>query len=198
LEATEVLKSAHTLSGFLLVTLFLASGCAQILDATSKKPIEENRGKRTLGNVIDDERIETVVTVNIRKADPQLKQAHINVISFNGVILLVGQIPTPELREQAALVAEQSRGVRQVHNELTVSGPISTLAITNDSWITTKIKSKFVANRDIDSARVKVVTENGVVYLMGLFTQAEAEMLVSVARDTRGVQKIVRVFELIE
>ena len=183
-----------------IFSIFLISltSCVSFLDATSQGPIQEDPTKRTFGNFIDDERIETIVAVNIRKTDPELKTAHINVVSFNGVVLLVGQVKTPELRDRAADVADQVRGVRQVHNELTVSGEISTLAITNDAWLTTKIKSKFLGNQDINSRRIKVVTENGVVFLMGLLTRAQADMAIEVARNTGGVQKIVRVFEYVD
>jgi len=187
------------LAAFVLSLSFLTqSACVSIIDATTDGPIQEDPGERTFGNTVDDERIETVVLVNLRKASESLKAAHINAISFNGVVLLVGQVSSADDRALAAEVAHQVRGVRLVHNELAISGKISTLAITNDAWLTTKIKSKLMANGDIDSGRIKVVTENGAVYLMGLLTRAEAEMAVSVVRDTGGVQKVVRVFEYID
>jgi osmotically-inducible protein OsmY len=174
------------------------SGCVSILDATHEGPIEPNYGERTFGAVIDDNRIETTITVNLRKASPELRASHINVVSFNGVVLLVGQVQSPEDRETAAQVAHAVQNVRQVHNELTVSGAISLLARTNDSWLTTKIKTKFLFNSQLDADRIKVVTEAGTVFLLGLVTREEADRAVEVARNTRGIQKIVRVFEYIE
>ncbi len=183
----------------LLSTICIVTpACVSVIDATTDGPIQEDHGERTFGNYVDDERIETVVAVNIRKADPELKSAHINVVCFNGVVLIVGQVVSEDHRVMATSIANEVRGVRLVHNELTVSGNISTLAITNDAWLTTKIKSKFLGNGDIDSGRIKVVTENGIVYLMGLLTHAEAEMAIAVAQETGGVQKIVRVFEYID
>lgn len=183
---------------FILVFFLLQSACVSIIDATTDGPIQEDSGERTFGNTIDDERIETVVLVNLRKASETLKNAHINAISYNGVVLLVGQVNSSDDRALAAEVAGQVRGVRLVHNELTASGKISGLAITNDSWLTTKVKSKLMINGKTDSGRIKVVTENGVVYLMGLLTRAEAQHAVEAIQNTGGIQKIVRVFEYID
>ena len=187
---------------FLLLAALLAltatlSACVSLIDATTSKPIATKTGERSLGNYIDDSRIETIVAVNIRKADPALRAAHVSVISFNGVVLLVGQVASTENRDAAADVAQTVQEVRQVHNELTVAEPISFLARSNDSWLTAKIKTKFMFKSGLDSGRIKVVTENGIVYLMGLATAAEADLAVDVARNSSGIQKIVRVFEYI-
>ena len=84
---------------------------------------------------------------------------------------------------------------RKVHNELAVAGPTSMISRTNDSWLTTKIKSALAAEEDTDATRIKVVTENGVVFLLGLLSRAEADAAVAVTRDIQGVQKIVKLFE---
>lgn len=181
-----------------LSILLSQTACVSIIDATTDGPIQEDRGERTFGHSIDDERIETVVLVNLRKAGETLKAAHINTISYNGVVLLVGQVSSKDDRSLASEVAGQVRGVRLVHNELTVSGEISALAVTNDAWLTTKVKSKLLASSDVESGRIKVITENGAVYLMGLLTRAEADRAVDVAKNTGGLQKIVRVFEYID
>ncbi len=185
------------LPGIAILVLLLAS-CVSLVDATTSKPIAAEPGERSLGHYIDDQRIETVVAVNIRKADPALRAAHISVISFNGVVLLVGQVATPENRDASADIASVVQEVRQVHNELTVSDPISLSARTNDGWLTAKIKIKFVFKGGLDSGRIKIVTENGVVYLLGLVTHAEADTAVDVARNSSGIQKVVRVFEYID
>ena len=182
----------------LAVSIAMLSACVSLVDATTSKPIASDPGERSMGHYIDDKTIETVVAVNIRKADPELRAAHISVISFNGVVLLVGQVATSNNRDAAADVAHVVNDVRQVHNELTVMDPISLLARTNDSWLTAKIKTKFIFKGGIDSGKIKIVTENGVVYLMGLITHAQADLAVEVARNSSGIQKIVRVFEYID
>jgi len=127
-----------------------------------------------------------------------LNSAPVSVHSFNAVVLLIGQVPTNSARELAGETVRKLPNVRQVHNELQVQAPISLLAGANDSWLTTKIRSKLLTNRDIESGRLKIVTENNTVFLMGLVTHAEAEIVTDIARHTGGVQKVVRVFEYID
>ena len=120
------------------------------------------------------------------------------MVSYNGLILLAGQVATAELKEQAATVAQEVNRVRKVHNELSIGGPISLVARTNDAWLTGKVKSRLVASKEAQGLKVKVVTENGVVYLMGLVTRAQADAVVTVTANVYGVQKIVKVFEYLD
>lgn len=185
-------RSCMVISG-----IFLCS-CVSIIDATTSKPIEEDPGERSMGSSLDDSHIETVIAVNLRKADPALREAHIDVTSYNGVVLLTGQVASDDNRSAASDVANRVKRVRQVHNELSVSGATSILARSNDSWLTTKIKTKLLFTANLNSGHIKVITENGVIYLMGLTTRAEADTAVDVARNTSGVQKVVRVFEYLD
>lgn len=182
----------------MLLGALLASGCATIIDATTSKPIQVNPGKRTFGAYIDDQKLETVIAVNMRKHSPDLKAAHVNIVSFNGVILLTGQVNRNELRDQAGSVASQVHGVRQVFNEIQISGNTSILSRANDSWLTTKVKAVLLSNADIDSSRIKIVTENGTVYLLGLMSRAEAEKAANVVSHIKGVQKVVKAIEYID
>ncbi|MFK7731737.1 MAG: BON domain-containing protein [Pseudomonadales bacterium] len=174
------------------------SACSSLISATRSGPIQEDYGKRSFGSFIDDGLIETKTRVNLKKANEQLKQAHVGVTSYNGVVLLAGQVPSAELRDLAGNVAGKVRNVKRVHNELEVAGPISLPARSNDSWLTTKVKSKLIASSAVKGRRIKVVTENGVVHLMGLVTRNEADKVVNVVKGTFGVQKIVRIFEYID
>ena len=178
------------------ITLALQS-CSAIISATTTEPIKDKPEKRSTGSRIDDEIIETKALVNIDKADPALAQAHINVTSFNGIVLLTGQVGNESLRQLAAQTTAKINRVRRVHNELAISGASSMVARSNDTWITTKVKSKMLTNSTVQGRRIKVVTENGVVYLMGLVTREEADRAAELSRKTAGVQKVVRVFEYI-
>ncbi|WP_413663022.1 BON domain-containing protein [Microbulbifer sp. CNSA002] len=189
-----------TLGKYLLAALAattLLAGCSTVLEATHDGPIQQDPGERSFGTYIDDQRIETVTTVNINKAHPDLKTSNININSFNGVVLLTGQVPSQELRLLAGRTAEQVQNVRQVYNEIQVRGKVTLLASTSDTWLTTKVKSNLFANKEVDSGRIKIVTENGVVYLMGLLTPAEAERAAEVTRSVGGVQKVVKAVEYI-
>ncbi len=143
----------------------------------------------------DDGRNETLAQRRIHNAHPELREAHIKVASFNGILLVTGQVSSPELIALVTQEAEALRNVRRVYNELALAGPTSLIARTNDSVLSTKVRLGITGTEDADSRRIKVVTENGVVYLMGLVTRAEAEAAVEVARQIHGVQKIVKIFE---
>jgi len=176
----------------------LCSGCSTIISAFSPDPIQRNPGKRTFGAVIDDEQIETISYVNLDKGSEALADAHISVTSYNGVVLLTGQVSSKDLRREASQIISDITKVRQVHNELQVQGTTSFLARTNDTWLTTKVKTRLLANEDINGRRIKVVTESGVVYLMGLLSRVEAEQAAEVVRTTGGVQKVVTAIEYID
>lgn len=153
--------------------------------------------RRTAGTVIDDQGIEFKAGSRLGE-DAELAEAHINVTSYNGIVLLSGEAPNPAARARAVSIVEQIPKVRRVHNELVVAEPAPAGDRSHDTWITTKVKSKFVANERLDPTRVKVVTERDVVYLMGLVTRGEAEVAVMEARTTNGVKKVVKLFEYID
>lgn len=184
------MKSFFILSALCLVL----QGCASVMTAP-RTPISEDLSERTFGTVLDDQSIENRAYANIASASPELESAHIVVVSFNGVILLAGQVPSEKMREVAGEVVKSMRKVRIVHNELEVAGPTSLVARSNDSWLTTKTKSKMALSSDVEAGSIKVVTENGVVYLLGLVTRDEADAAVELTRQVYGVQKIVKVFE---
>ena len=169
------------------------AGCARIMPRTIDQ--SEDYGSRTIGSQVDDELIESRARANIEAADPGFDDAHLVIVSFNGIVLLAGQVATAELQERAGAITRELRKVRRVHNEITVAGPTSLVARSNDAWLTTKIKSAMAISGDVDAHRINVTTENGVVYLMGLVTRDEADRAVDVARKAYGVQKIVKVFE---
>ena len=175
------------------------SGCSSVLTATRDKPIDDDRGTRTIGSKIDDSLIETKAAVNIAKANPDLDQnSHIVVASYNGVVLLAGQTPRADLKALAEQSAAAVQRVKRVHNELQVLQPSSALARSNDSWLTTKIKTQMLTDSVIPGSRIKVITENGIVYLLGLVTHQEANLATNKVQSVSGVQKIVKLFEYID
>lgn len=186
--------------GLLALTLCLGiSGCTSVVNASREKPIEDDRGTRTFGSKIDDSLIETKAGVNIAKADPDLdNNSHIVVTSFNGVVLLAGQTPREDLKAKAEQAASAVQRVKTVHNELQVLQPSSLLARQNDAWLTTKIKTQMLTDPSIPGSRIKVVTENGIVYLLGLLTKQEAAQATNLVQGVSGVQKIVKLFEYID
>ena len=190
------LVSLSLLLGLSLVGLL--SGCGSIMSSAGAGPIEEDPGARTFGQQMTDESIETKAKVNINAADEDYYDAHLSIVSFNGFVLLAGQVPSEALKALATDVVKKIEDVRRIYNELEV-GPATGMGTrSHDTWITTQVKSKLLASSDTPGTRVKVVTENSVVYLMGLLTRAEADAVVEQVQKVYGVQKIVKIIEYID
>lgn len=154
--------------------------------------------RRTPGSYIDDGLIEQKVRAEIRADEVLRERSHVNVTSFNGLVLLTGQAPGESLRSRVTEIARGIPKVRAVQNEISLGAPSSTASRTSDSWITAKVKTTMFTNRALNAAHVKVVTESGVVYLMGLLKQGEAEEAAEIARRVGGVQRVVKVMEYLE
>jgi len=149
--------------------------------------------RRTSGIYVEDENIELKA---VKKMETNLgEDAHVNVTSYNRNVLLTGEVPVAESKSKAESLVKEITNTRSITNEITV-GPKSTIGSrSNDSYITSKIKTKFVTENKFPANYVKVVTENGVVYLLGIVTNKEADEAVEIARNTDGVTKVVKVFE---
>jgi osmotically-inducible protein OsmY len=143
-----------------------------------------------------DERIEIQATNRISELFKD--KGHINVTSFNRQVLLTGEAGTEALRQDAERAAATTPEVKSVTNELVIAPPSELGARSNDTYITSLVKSRFVTAQKFNPIHVKVVTERGTVYLMGLVTKREADDATQIARTTSGVKRVVRVFEYIE
>ncbi len=185
----------YTFPSLALVVTLALSGCGFF---AAIGPVEEDPGKRTKGARVEDESIETKSSRHIRDLGDTFREANINVTSFNGYVLITGQVPEAPMKGKISDEIREIRGVRRIYNELVVSGNTSGLTRSSDAWLTTKVKSSLLASEEIQGGRVTVVTEDGVVYLMGLVSHTEAERIVDVARTTGGVEKVVQIFEWID
>lgn len=187
--------------GTILLTTFLilTTGCTTFVESVNEDPITLDSRERTWGSWIDDKTIETIAGANIIKADPAFRElARIKVVSYNGIVLLIGQVPEDRLKQLAGETVNQINQVRKVYNELQVDKYAGLTTQSIDSWITTKIKTVMTTNSEyITADQIKVNTEKGTVYLMGLVSPKAAQEAVEIARNTGGVQKVVKVFEYI-
>jgi osmotically-inducible protein OsmY len=152
--------------------------------------------RRSTGTQLDDEFIEdkSVAAIFERYG----RSVHVNVTSYNGIALLTGEVPTEGTKNEVAQIVRSMPKVRIVQNELVI-GPTSSLsARTNDTFITSKVKTRFVELHDkFQINHVKVVTERSVVYLMGIVRRDEGDAAAQAARTTSGVERVVKVFEYI-
>jgi osmotically-inducible protein OsmY len=180
-----VLSLALTLSG-----CFFAAGAA-----AGAAAIAMVYDHRTIENTLRDTQISNTITNKIRQVPYLRDDSHIEVAVFNRVVLLSGETPNPAWKQQAEQIANSVSGVGRIYNQITIQGPTSSLTRTSDAWITTKIKTQMLATEDLKSGSIKVVTENGVVFLMGIVSKQQAEIAVDIARQVSGVQKVVKIFQ---
>lgn len=147
---------------------------------------------------MDDSGIESAARSALSRAGDALRDSAIGVDSFNGVVLLTGQVPDQSLKREAQRVVEPLRRVRRIHNEVVV-GPADTLVTrANDRFLETRTRSALVASAAVNADRVKIVVRNGVVFLMGLVQREMGDAAASAASRAHGVQRVVKVFEYVE
>lgn len=182
----------------LLVLLFITSCTTILVETTGEQGISEDPTERTAGARVEDQSIETKVIVNMKSQEPDFRKANFNVISHNGVVLLVGQVASNDLKNKASEIASKaSTKIKRIHNELEVAGKTGLLARSNDSWIATKVRTILLTNDEVPSGQVRVIAENGAIYLMGMIDQTGGDNAARLARNVSGVTKVVKVFEYI-
>ncbi|MCL2872006.1 MAG: BON domain-containing protein [Betaproteobacteria bacterium] len=172
------------------------SGCAPLLvGAAATTGVVVATDRRTTGSQLDDTTMSTSVFLKIN--DKYGDKVHVGVASYNGIILLTGEVPDQATSDGAAQIARNEDRVRAVQNELMI-GPVSELSSrANDSYITSKVKTRFVDSQ-FSPTHIKVVTERGIVYLMGIVKKEEGDQAIEIARKTSGVKRVVRIFEYSE
>lgn len=197
------MMSAQTLRYFLmpsagLLIAAVLSGCVAVAGGAVVTGAAVANDRRTSGTMVEDQSIELRAYNAIRNDTEVNEKTHINVTSYNQVVLLTGEAPTEELRQR---VVEHVRGVREVkkiYNEIALAAPSSLGSRSSDTLITTKVKTRLFATKDLDATRIKVITERGIVYLFGLLSATEADRATEATRTVGGVQKVVKLFEPFE
>jgi osmotically-inducible protein OsmY len=172
----------------------LIQGCAAVAlgGAAAAGGYLVGEDRRSAALLADDQAIEFRVQNRVGEKHPG---AHVNTTSYNKMVLLTGEAPSAEAKADIEKIARSVGNVRGIYNELQISGSTSFPARANDSYVTSKVKARFLDARRFNPVHVKVVTEAGTVYLMGIVKKQEADHATEIARTTSGVQKVVRVFE---
>lgn len=189
---------APAIALLLAATTLVTQGCAPLVVAGAGTAAIAAHDRRTLGAFVDDQTIELQAGAALKSDETLKRDTHINVTSVNGIVLLSGEAATSELRDLALAQVRTVDGVRRIVNEIRVAPPSTLGSRTHDTWITTKAKTKLIHTEDLDSTRVKVVTENDAVYLMGLVTRREADIATEAAITVGGVTRVVKLFEYID
>ncbi len=172
------------------------SGCVPIVAGGFGAGVLMAEDRRTSGTYLMDEEIELKTGSRVRENFGD--NTHVSVTSFNRNVLLVGQTPDADVRAKVEELARAVPNVRIVQNELTIGPATSFSERTNDTYLTTKVKARFLDDKRFNAHQIKVVTEAGTVFLMGMVKREEASAASEVAARTGGVAKVVKVFEYMD
>lgn len=185
-------------SGWLVVIVALVSvpmlqGCFTAAAVGVGAVVTSANDRRTAGTQIEDEGIE--LRSSNRIGERWGDKVHVNVTAFNRSVLLTGEVADQATRAEVEKLVASVQNVRGITSEIAVAGVAAMPARANDSYLTSKVKARFVDANTFNPFQVKVVTENATVYLLGVVTEAEAKSATEIARTTGGVRKVVRLFE---
>jgi osmotically-inducible protein OsmY len=177
------------------VSVLVLGGCAAVVVGGAVGTAMVATDRRTAGTQLEDQNIELKALTRIRETVGE--RGHVNVVSYNRQVLITGEVPTEADRSALEQSIARIEGVRSTVDEMAVMGSTSLTARSNDTILTSKVKASFIDAKDLQANALKVVTERGTVYLMGRVTEREANRAADIARGVSGVQKVVKVFEVL-
>lgn len=177
------------------VSVLVLGGCAAVVVGGAVGTAMVATDRRTAGTQLEDQNIELKALTRIRETVGE--RGHVNVVSYNRQVLITGEVPTEADRSALEQSIARIESVRSTVNEMAVMGSTSLTARSNDTILTSKVKASFIDAKDLQANALKVVTERGAVYLMGRVTEREANRAADIARGVSGVQKVVKVFEIL-
>lgn len=180
----------------LALSLVNLQGCFPVVATGAGTGILMAEDRRTTGTYIEDSGIELKAANRLNEKFRD--SVHINLTAYNRNVLMTGEVPSEAVKQEAEQIVRSVANVRNVLNELTIAGNSSFTSRSNDTYLTSKVMVRFVDKGKFQANHVKVVTENNVVYLLGLVTRKEADSAVEIARTTGGVQKVVKAFEYLD
>lgn len=187
------LKSARLVALITLIALLQGCAAAAVVAITTGASMATDR--RSIGNQIDDQSIEVQAYNNIVKNKSLNDNTNIHVVSVNGAVLVIGQAPNSYLKDQVIQIINAIDGVAKIHNQIRIGNITSITTQTNDIWLTSKVKTALFASDDVSAQDIKVITENGEVFLMGLVSKKEADIAIDIARNIGGVNRVFKAFE---
>lgn len=178
-----------------LLASALLSGCAPVIVGGAGVGVLMTEDRRTVTTYLMDEEIE--LKAGHRTSEAKLEKVHANFTSYNRRLLITGEAPTDALKARVSEIARGVENVREgeVKNELQIAAPTSLVTRSNDALLTVQVKTSLFNDRRLNANQIKVVTENGVVFLMGIVKEDEGNAAAEVASKTSGVTRVVKVFE---
>jgi len=181
---------------FLLIAIIsLQTACTAMVVGGAAAGAAVAIDRRTAGSIVEDENIEIKFTHAYFQNKQVHEKTHINATSYNGWLLLTGEAPNVTLKGQIQDMASNITNVKRIFNEIALSSPTSLRSRSSDTYITSKVKAQLYSNNSTKGYHVKVITENGIVYLMGIVSESEANNATEVVRKVAGVKRVVKLFE---
>ncbi|MRS14490.1 divisome-associated lipoprotein YraP [Enterobacteriaceae bacterium RIT691] len=181
-----------------LISALLLQGCvAAAVVGTAAVGTKAATDPRSVGTQVDDSTLELRVNTALNKDEQLKKEARVNVMAWQGKVLLTGQAPSTDLAARAKQIAMGVEGTSEVFNEIRQGQPIGLGTASSDTWITTKVRSQLLGSDQVKSSAVKVTTENAEVFLMGSLTAREGKAAADIASRVSGVQHVTTAFTYI-
>ena len=179
-----------------LIVMVLTSGCVPLVLGSAAAVVTVAEDRRSPGTFVDDEGMEKQALLRVKSRFGG--QVHVNITSYNRQLLLSGEAVTEDVRRGVEEEVSTVKGVKRIFNEMTAGPLAGVIDVSNDTRLTTIVKTRFLDANRFQSNHVKVVTEAGVVYLLGIVKKSEAEAATQLASTTRGVVRVVRLFEYLD
>ena len=193
------MKSSHYKILFFLAISYCLNGCTAAVIGGAAVGTSVVLDKRTSENYFADQEIKSNFTYQYSLDEELSQQTQISFTSYNRQALITGEAPTELQKQKLAKIAASIKNIRRTFNEVVIAQPTSMSSRSNDSYITSKIKTSLLTHlNEFDNAQAKVVTENSTVFLMGLVTQKQAKQITEIVRTTDGVKRVVKIFEYIK
>ena len=184
------------IKGLVIITILATlQGCAGAIMVGAVSGAKMVNDERSMSTQVSDTNADFVIASALSKHDDLNNQTNIAAIVMNSNVLMIGQAPNSMLRDKAVRVVRDLQIGGKIHNQIRIGNPTSFTTRSNDTWVTTKVKGRMLNEKSLDITRVKVITENGEVFLLGLIDHKQADLAVEVARNTAGVRKVIKVFE---
>ncbi|QYK01618.1 division/outer membrane stress-associated lipid-binding lipoprotein [Shewanella psychrotolerans] len=179
----------------LIAIVLMLQGCAGAVMVGAVGGAMMLNDERSFSTQLDDTNADFQISSALAAHEDIKNQTNITGVAMNGNVLMIGQAPNSMLRDKAINTVKGLNLGGKIHNQIRIGNPISFTTRSNDTWVTTKVKTRMLNDKELDVTRIKVITENGEVFLLGVVTRDQADLAVEIARNTAGVRKVIKVLD---
>lgn len=184
-----------TLVVILMSSIFMLQGCvAAVIGIGAGATAKVATDPRTAGAQVDDTTLTSRINLKLKENATSFIGARISASVYNGKAILTGQVNNQQQSAKAQELTQKVEGIKKVYNQIRLGKPVEGSTITNDAWITTKVKSQLILNAQTKARNIKVVTENSEVFLIGIVTPLEGKLAADIASKVNGVRKVITLF----